>query len=280
MKKTYIILIILFFGHSVSAQETTHLKISRIEQNGLIILDAERSYIKLSNKEKSSAIGTVLSNEDNNNIIVVNCGHQREMWKKDASKNKFICFDTLNINTPPLEKMIKKRPEKFAKHPWFFGGGLNWSFNDDVFNFYFNARAGFFLLLNKWDLATSFVIGVNNNNTNKIYTNFKNIGIITKFYFPINIKKQHLSPYIGGGISYTHSTTTTFESTLIDMPFTSGITMEISKDTITKTFDLPITIGINWRLGPGSLDIGAQFGFKTDFMMMAGYTFCPWINRK
>jgi len=263
MKKTYLILIILFVIRSVSAQDATYLKQSSVEK-GIIIFEATELYINLPEAEKPFAIRMALSNDINNDIIVIDYGHTREMWRKDAVENKLVRFDTLNINKLDLQRFMKKRSEKFMAHPWFFNIGLNYMFSEDVsedglLSVYINTRVGFFLLLNKWDLAASFTLGV--NDANGVETTAVSIGLISKYYFPL--KTMPLSPYVGGGISYN------FRSMYSEY-----------SETEDSYVDLPINLGVSWRLGPGSLDAGIQFGLKTDFMTVIGYTFCPWANRR
>jgi len=257
MKNTYILLVILFIGYSVSAQDTTYLKVLNADKNGVTILAAKESYIDLSDYDKSSAIKIALP-EINNNIIVIDYGHQREMWKKDNVRNEFVRFDVLNIDNPDLQRFVKKskHAEKFMKHPWFlyFGGQYTVSPDMNTFSAYGSVRWGFFLLANRWDIAFSVMAGYNASDE---YDDLLcNVGFISKLYFPI--KKIGLSPYIGVGISCNYSS----ESFL----------------------DVPVTVGLSWRLGPGSLDMGFQYGFRIEseplFMGIIGYTFCPWGNRK
>ena len=256
-------------GYNTYAQDTTNLKVVKNE-NGIITLKATETYYSLPKEEKPAFIRMALSSMYSNEIIVIEYEHQREFWRKNTAKNEFICFDTLNIDNPDLRRFIKKRPERFMAHPWFFHWGLNATFSleDDIdsyvnYNIYANVRAGFFLLLNMWDIAVSVAIG-NGGSVDK--DNFLvSTGLITKVYFPI--KQINLSPYVGGGVSYNYTSQSDY----------SG---RESISTSTHYIGAPFTVGVNWRLGPGSFDVGAQYGYKTEFMMIAGYTFFPGLIQK
>ena len=273
MKKIYIILITLFIGYNTFAQGTIYLKVLDADKNGVVFLKATESYIDLSDYDKSSAIKMVLSNNNNNNIVAIDYGHQREMWKRNVTTNEFVCFDILNIDNPDLQRFVSKskRPERFMKHPWFLNWGFSGTFEsnyDFYYNFYGNIRGGFFLLANKWDIALSIMLGGNDKDDF-----FMSVGLISKVYFPI--KKIGLSPYIGAGVSYN-----------LKLSFAYNTAGEFD-DAQTHYIDVPVTAGITWRLGPGSLDIGFQYGLRTAFMDnlnnsymgIIGYTFCPWGNR-
>ena len=78
------------------------------------------------------------------------------------------------------------------------------------------------------------------------------LGIATKVYFPI--KKLHVSPYIGAGVSYSWN-----ES------YTDYNSNEVS-DVST-----PLYVGISWYIGRGSIDLGFQISKSTIFTV--GYTF-------
>ena len=275
MKNTYIILILLFFSYGVFAQETTHLKVVNIENNGVTIIEAKESYLELSDYGKSSAIRMLLSNTNHNSLIAVDYGHTREMWKRDMTTGQFVRFDILNIDDPDLQRFVNKskHPEKFSKHPWFLNWGFSGTFDDNDeelnYNFFGNIRGGFFLLANKWDIALSVMLG-----GNKKDDFFMSVGLISKVYFPI--KKIGLSPYVGAGVSYNFT-----------MSFAYNSAIE-SDDSKSHYIDVPVTAGISWRLGPGSLDIGFQYGLrsaitkehKNSYMGIIGYTFCPWAKRK
>ena len=263
MKNTYITLVILFWGYSVSAQDTACLKIFDADKNGITFLEATESYMDLSDYDKSSSIKMVLSDNNNNNIIVIDYGHLREMWKKNDATKEFVRFDILNIDNPDLQRFVKKHPERFMKHPWFFYFGGQYSVNPDMnaFSAFGSVRGGFFLLANRWDIAVSFMAGYNADDEGTDGF-IMSVGLVSKVYFPI--KKIGLSPYVGAGISCN-----------FDSDFEPHL-------------DVPVVVGLSWRLGPGSLDIGFQYGLRTAFidniqntyMGIIGYTFCPLGNRK
>ena len=86
MKRTYIITIILLVGYSLYAQDTTYLKVSKNE-SGIIVLEAKAKYDSLPAKDKPAIIRISLPTNYSNEIIVIDYGYKREMWRKDIAKN-------------------------------------------------------------------------------------------------------------------------------------------------------------------------------------------------
>jgi hypothetical protein len=149
--------------------------------------------------------------------------------------------------------------QKLVKHPWFVYFGGQGMFNSDYLNLAFNARIGFFLLLDKWDLALSQGWNVSNTGEESITTINIPIGLSSKYYFPMTVKEQRISPYLGGGIAYSYMS---------------------DADTEEWQPDYSALAGLSWALGPGSLDLGLQYGKLSKFGISIGYTFFPWSKRK
>ena len=77
--------------------------------------------------------------------------------------------------------------------------------------------------------------------------------MVVKTVYPVTIKEKYrISPYLGLGIMYNHQSS--------------------DYGSISST-DVPVYAGISWFVGPGSLDLGFQFG--KNFMTTIGYTFSP-----
>jgi hypothetical protein len=115
-----------------------------------------------------------------------------------------------------------------------------------------SARIGFFLLKDRWDLALSETFGVFTSQANESGNFNEELGLLSKVYFPIKIKKYKFSPYTGAGVSL-----------VVDGDFDE-------QDTYFRTMFLA---GVSYYVGPGSLDIGMQYDKTSKFTMTVGYTF-------
>ncbi|MDR1169459.1 MAG: hypothetical protein LBK97_01325 [Prevotellaceae bacterium] len=220
-----------------------------------IILNAKPDYVNMSKQSKLFVIDNLLSVR-NRKLAYVYYNHKREIWGKDASNNLDL-LDTIDLNSISELKTALRESQKLVKHPWFVYFGGQGMFNSDYLNLACNARVGFFLLLEKWDLALSQ--GWNISSAGENVTINIPIGLSSKYYFPTTIKGQRISPYLGGGIGYTY--VSAYDS---------------MSETEELQTDLSALAGVSWALGPGSLDVGLQYGKVSKFGISIGYTFFPW----
>jgi hypothetical protein len=184
-------------------------------------------------------------------VAYVSYGHKREIWGKDATQTVKL-LDTLDMNNSNL-KEIMKESQRLIRHPWFFYFGGQSMFTTENINIAFNVRGGCFLLMNRWDVALSLAMNYayNNGDDNNIF--HIPIGLASKYYFPMTVKKQRISPYLGIGIDYV-----------------------LDGNAGEEQINLSALAGVSWALGPGSLDVGIQYGKVSKFALTAGYTFFPW----
>jgi hypothetical protein len=257
MKRFYIVILMLVIGRHCVAQGNNSLVISLdeyFETDSIsatsVHLTAKPYYINMSMQSKTFVIDNILSLR-NKKIAYVRYGHKREIWGKNAS-NTTILLDNIDLNNSILRKP-ETESQKLLKHPWFLYFGGQGTFNPQYTNISSDARAGFFLLLNRWDLALSLGWSIMDSGEN-FMANMP-IGLSSKYYFPMTFKDQRISPYFGGGIGYTY--------------------MENDNSTEWQ-FDLSALAGISWAVGPGSLDLGLQYGKVSKFGVTIGYTFFPW----
>ncbi|MDR1883463.1 MAG: hypothetical protein LBR26_11890 [Prevotella sp.] len=254
MKKLYTILLVLATGYCCSAQPAATDNPSFL--NGYfksytvgatsVHLYADSLYSMVSPQSKLLVIDNILIRL-NKRIAFVSYGSKREIWGKDAS-NTVVVLDTLDMNRVHLERTIDNA-QKLIKHPWFFYYGGQGMFSKDAGSFSANLRVGSFLLLDRWDIALSQSFNVGSE------TASLSTGIMSKYYFPMEIKQQRIAPYLGSGVSFMY-----------DDSGGSG------------QFNFSILAGVSWALGPGSLDTGLQYGNASGFSATVGYTFFPWRN--
>jgi opacity protein-like surface antigen len=267
MKRIYIIMFVLTIGHHCSAQQSgqnewgisfnNYFEVDSTSEAS-VNLYAKPYYINTSWQSKLFVIDNILSMREKK-VVYVSYGHKREIWGKDARQTVRL-LDTLDMNTIRLKDAVQGS-QKLIRHPMFFYFGGQSMLNSDYLNFSFNVRMGFFLLLNKWDLALSQGLNISDTGEGGTTTINVPIGLSSKYYFPKTIKGQRISPYLGGGIGYAYVHTESYVS-------------DYNTEEEWQP-DYSALAGVSWALGPGSLDIGIQYGKVSKFGISIGYTFFP-----
>jgi hypothetical protein len=265
MKHFYITIILLLAGYcGCHAQNSFDFSISfndyfeRLSDDTHLNLYAKAAYGTLPEDEKILILRKIFAAQNKDKFIVVHYKNQREVWYKNAS-GKPIILDAVNLDMD-AQKIIEDKKERFVKHPWFvYGGGQSSFTTDDITNIYVNSRIGFFLMANRWDLALSLTI----NTTIETNISF-GAGLVSKFYLPVErynfskeLQKMRIHPYVGGGITRNYVINTA------------------DRENYTGSWatDFSVLTGVNWYFGPGSFDIGLQYGNVSKFTVMIGYVF-------
>ena len=262
MKHFYITIILLLAGYcDCHAQNSYNFSISfndyfeRLSDDTHLNLYAKAAYETLPMEEKTLILRKVFATQKKDKFIVVHYKNQREVWYKDAS-GKPILLDAVDLDID-AQKILESKTERLVKHPLFMYWGGQGSFTSDEFNLYSSSRIGFFLLANRWDLALSPMFSITSDDQTF------GIGLVSKFYLPIEkyeeryiflkkLRNKRIYPYVGGGITRTISAT---------------------EGGAVWTTDLFVLTGVNWYFGPGSFDIGLQYGNMSKFTVMVGYVF-------
>jgi hypothetical protein len=225
-----------------------------ITENGELEVQVDSVYMTKEIAEKGLILEFALKKWDGE-MIFIHSGYIREVWRRDINTGAVSQVGVWNMNDPELFKHQRRIMQTTNKHPCFLYGGAQSSFNSENFNLLFNARVGFFLLLNTWDLALSESFSFT---TTEETVDFNiELGLLSKVYFPI--KKAKLSPYVGTGVS---------------LVITDGV-----DETDDIYFQTMFLTGVSWYIGPGSLDLGTivylnfKDGVKCTFNLSLGYTF-------
>jgi len=241
------------FRSSVLPQFKIYFTDARLAVNGQLELTATPGYSSLARENKSTVMDMLVRSWQQSLIVVEN-GSSRELWGINATTGKAMLIESWRIDGDKGAEAARIPESKTAQHPWFVYFGFQSQFDSQRnINMGFSTRFGFFLLKNRWDLAASasgFIFG---NIDYDSQTFQSNVGISSKFYFPI--QKLRISPNIGGEISYsTYSV----------------------EDTETSSVSPYALAGISWYVGNGSFDVGVRAGKQT--IVMIGYTFIPRLN--
>jgi len=235
------------FKEKVLPEYITYFNIAELTENGQLNLSAVEKYISQSVDGKK-AIMDKITTAWQESLVLVHFVTKRELWGWNATTESAKLLDEWDFSAPQLVYMPKTFP---IPHPWFFYvGGQFGGDNQKNINLTFNTRLGFFLLLNRWDFATTFSKGVSGN-ANSTSTGWSNFGLMSRVHFPI--RKYKISPNIGAQ-------------------------MTLASSDASSDFTGALVLGISWYVGFGSVDVGFRIG--NEFSSMGGYTVMPQSKNK
>lgn len=271
MKQFYILLFALLLGNQVAqSQNSKKLESFRegalkeyrmffnqaeLTEYGQLSLSANENYFLLAHAAKTEIMENITFSWQES-LVLVHHGSKNELWGRTLDTGKTNLVDTWDLNGPPplpTQTLTQTaEPQKFVKHPWFFYIGEQMMFDSNQnMNFSLNTRVGFFLLLNKWDLAATYSANFSGNEASDDITGRSAVGLMSKVYFPI--KKYNISPNVGGELSM--------------------VSISDSQNASTQSISKSVLLGISWFVGFGSVDIGIRTGDEVSTMV--GFTFFP-----
>lgn len=214
-------------------------------------LIANANYESLPTSQKQNVLNKVAQEFADYDITIYGGGQQRELWLNSGNGLKLIeqwNNDSLQIeNYLPLELKRQGKTKVF----YYVGGMLNGGNGSTSYSL--NLRGGTYLYENLLDASATLNLGSNKPEEGKSqFTG--DIGVDSRAYLPFHIKDVNLAPYAGAGISWSFAPESYFE--------------------------LRLLAGGCWFVGPGSFDIGLQYGTESDFSLMLGYTFRIPVKKK
>jgi hypothetical protein len=264
MKQLYIILMALSLGlqqtnaqvsrkldsfkENVMPEYNGYFDKAEITENGLLNLSALDKYVRLSSDGKS-AIMVSICKIWQDSVVLVHFRTKKELWGWNSETGSARLLDQWDPNTSLSANPLVPKPQMPVYHPWFvYIGGQLGGDNQKNVNISLNTRVGFYLLMNRWDFATT-ISGGRSGNVEATSEGWANIGLMSRVHFPI--KKLGISPNIGGEVTLASFGTV---------------------QTTTKS----LLIGISWFVGFGSVDIGVRIG--SEVSTVGGLTLSPGIR--
>jgi hypothetical protein len=243
------------FNRDVLPHYLEYFSLAEQTENGQLKLTAVENYNGLTLQEKKSVMDRLVNNWQET-LVIIHFKTKSELWGWNYETGDALLFDSWDLNAATYQKSNSAKLQRSALHPWFFYlGGMTYFDSNKNVDVAFSTHLGFFLLLNRWDLALSFSEFMKGNSTSDAFTAQASFGLMSKIYFPI--KEYNLSPSIGGELDL--SATTTGE-----------------EDPVT-TFSPALLLGVSWYIGIGSLDVGLKIG--SGVTTMIGYTFIPQFSK-
>lgn len=221
-----------------------------LSESRLLLLNSTEKYDKLAIDDKKKQMNEITMDWPHS-LVLVKHFSKFELWGRSSDNSHSILLDTWDTNPMPVSLQSVTQSQPSTSHPWFFYlGGLLQLNTDKYINIAFNTRVGFFLLLERWDLALTYSASKNGYIESPETMGINSIGLMSKVYFPL--KKFNLYPNAGLEISRN--------STKIN-------------ETWNNSLKAYLLTGISWYVGPGSLDLSFRIG--DNVTSMVGYSFMP-----
>lgn len=201
-------------------------------------------YAALPANQKREVLNKVAQEFAGYDMTLYTGGQGRELWIADGSGVK--CLERWNNDSLRIEDYLPLELKRSGKTKVFYyiGGMLNGGNGSTSYSL--NLRGGTYLYENLLDASVTLNLGGNKPEEGEgQFTG--DVGVDSRAYLPFRIKNVNLAPYAGAGVSWSFAPESFFE--------------------------LRLLAGGCWFVGPGSLDIGLQYGTKSDFAVTLGYTF-------
>ena len=221
-----------------------------LAKNNKLYLVTNTDYDLLTIAQKQDVLSKVAQEFVDHDLTIYSGDQQRELWVNTGSGVKLI--EQWNNDSLQIERYLPLELNRQGRTKIFYYVGGMFSGSSGYHNGSLNLRAGTYLYKNYLDASATFNIGYNKSGDNTQFAG--DIGIDSRAYLPFRIKKVNLAPYAGAGISWVFAPSSYFEARF----FAGGC----------------------WFIGPGSLDIGLQYGIKSDFARTLGYTFRIPVKKK
>ena len=216
-----------------------------------LYLMTNSDYAGLLEVQKQEVLGKVAQELTGYDIMLYTGDQQRELWI--ANNNGVKCLEKWNNDSLRIEDYLPLELKRSGKTKVFYyvGGMLNGGNGSTSYSL--NLRGGTYLYENLLDASVTLNLGGNKPEEGESqFTG--DVGVDSRAYLPFRIKDVNLAPYAGAGVSWSFAPESFFE--------------------------LRLLAGGCWFVGPGSFDIGLQYGTKSDFALTLGYTFRIPVKKK
>lgn len=235
------------FRRDVLPAYSTYFAASGLTQGDQLKLDGLESYTRMSGNDRKAVMDN-LTESWQESLVIVQCGSVKELWGYDSNSREAVLIDSWDTDPKPVTVGTPEPLSNTELHPWFFYIGSAQRIDSEKnINGALSARAGVFLLMDKWDIAATFSEQISGNFESEDVSLQTSIGVMTKVYYPIT--KYNFSPFAGAEAAVSF--------------------MKGSKASFSPSF----LVGMSWFVGSGSLDVGIRAGSSTS--LMVGFTIIP-----
>ncbi|MBR0073191.1 MAG: hypothetical protein IJP95_05075 [Bacteroidales bacterium] len=219
-------------------------------EGGKIYLMTDTNYAELSIEKKKDILNRVAKEFPKHDMVLRTGGQQRELWIATPEGLSFV--EQWNNDSLKVEDYSVMELKRNGSSNIFYYFGGTFSGSEGTHNGTLGLRIGSYLYKNVLDASVTLNLGYSKMDEQAVFLG--DVGLDGRWYFPLRKSKVNITPYAGTGISWTFSPESYFE-----MRFLAG--------------------GC-WFVGPGSFDIGFQYGLKSGFSTTLGYTYRPSIKKR
>lgn len=216
-----------------------------------LYLAVNEHYMTLNDFERGEVIEKFLNDYSCYDVIVSMPTGEQEWWVTTA--NAPIKTDVWNATSLDLKNYAPLELQTSGATRVFYSIGAMLNYMDGSFTSTLTMQAGTYLYKNLLDASVGVNAGYNKPKEGKGAFS-GDLSLSAKAYLPLHLSNVHLSPYAGAGIAWNFAPSSFFEPRVL--------------------------AGLCWFIGPGSLDIGGQWGSKSGFSVTFGYTFRPRFGAK
>lgn len=179
--------------------------------------------------------------------IVVHRGTTKgddELWM--MGDESYTYLDAWNADSLRLDDYLPRELKRRGRTKMFYyvGGSMNGS--KDGHNGRLSVSGGTYLYRDMVDVSLGLDFGF--DKTEGAGVKFAgDLSLSSRYYLPLRIRRPRISPYVGAGVSWS-----------------------FAPDSYCE---LQVLAGGCWYIGPGSLDLGLEYGKESKFSLTLGYTF-------
>ena len=220
------------------------------KENKLYLM-TNSDYEALTEYQKRDVLSKVAQEFLGYDMLLYTGVQQRELWMADGNGVK--CLEKWNNDSLNIEGYMPLELKRNGETKVFYYVGGSFNGGGGSMNGSLNLRGGSYLYKNLLDASVSLNLGYNKADEGDGQF-IGDVGLDSRAYLPFPIKNVNLAPYIGAGVSWSFAPDSYFEFRAL--------------------------AGGCWFVGPGSLDIGLQYGTKSDFALTLGYTFRIPVKKK
>jgi len=214
-------------------------------KEGKLYLMANDAYSTLDINKKRELLSMVAREFPHMDITISDSKGRCELWGgSDAGVFLMEQWSNDDMQIDDYKPLELKRNGN-SKLFYYIGGA--YSNNDGYRNGSLNLRAGTYLYRNIVDITASLSMGYAKTSDTTQFTG--SVGADGRYYLPFRPKTINLTPYAGGGVAWIFAP--------------------------EKQFELRLLAGACLFVGPGSFDLGVQYGTSSGFSATFGYTFRP-----
>ena len=214
-------------------------------EDGKLYLYAHAAYSELTENAKLELLNRFALEFPAHDITIHTAvDGKNELWISDSNGLHYLT--TWNSDSLKMEQYRPLEMKRLGGNRMFYSVGGVFNGSDGYSYGSLNLRGGTFLYKNLLDASATLSLGYSKmKDTDSEFTG--SVGIDSRAYLPFKIKNVNLAPYAGAGLSWM-----------------------FAPESFTE---LRLIAGACWFIGKGSLDIGLQYGTKSEFAIMLGYTF-------